>query len=485
MTVLLRKMESLGRSCRQSLWRCGVGAGGTREANLGIDGYRTKPRASSSYPRSYYGCHSFSTSSTGDDIRPEVAVGPPSSVPHVLEVASSEARRVISRAPRRSSSPTVSSSPREAVEAAQAMMALTSPTKSLAEAILANKTSVEQVACLHKAFLAVTSWCISLVSMETSLVDCGLDLARRAHDLSLPLHLPLYRSLATAIAKHSDDEVVDAILETANLAVSALHVTLEGSFFSDAILCLVEKKQISQAIELRTAIKDRYDVERLDNKAELEILNAITRDIGISGGGKGLEDLCAMFSKPDLDQLLSQSWTDSSEELFENYREALREASFQLDSSSDDEFDSSDDEFDSSDDEFYETKFDDEMMEFDEYERNTERITQETLARLRHIGQKTFAIRKKLSSLQGNDETGDIEHDNVAAIAEENESSDEETGDDITKEMVYLRDSRTWILPDVTHQLVQLNGGRKVFYTRDYEWQIFREVIDNYGGDDS
>jgi hypothetical protein len=145
------------------------------------------------------------------------------------------------------------------------MLALTSPTKPLAEAILNDEAPNDQVACLHRAFIQVTSWCISLVPSDSSLLQYALDLARRTRDLSLPLHLFLYRSLVAAIAQHSEEEdPISTILEVSALTVSALNVPLSASFFSGALVAFVEKNEIQKSIHLIRVMQEHRDIDMLD-----------------------------------------------------------------------------------------------------------------------------------------------------------------------------------------------------------------------------
>ena len=64
---------------------------------------------------------------------------------------------------------------------------------------------------------------------------------------------------------------------------------------------------------------------------------------------------------------------------------------------------------------------------------------------------------------------------------DEEQDNEEEELDSFAKDMVYMRDASSWMLPDVTLQLVKLNGDQDVLYTRQYEEQIFQQVIDSRG----
>ena len=489
MTVLYVH-KTLGRSYRQSLWRCGLSSerylGGYPSARTGV------------LVAPLFHVHSFSTSSNTDGLKTDYVTKTSTRTTNtpqkVLQVASSEARRLMAKAPKSSSSS--SSSPKDAMEAARAILALTSPTKPLAEAIMQDKSGNEQVACLHHALIAVTSWCISLIPLDESLMDSSMDLARRAHDLSLPLHLPLYRSLVTAIAQHSKDKgnAVASILETANLAVSALSVTLQGSFFFDALLALVEQQHIQQAVVLRRTMEERYDIDTMDIKASIEISMALQKSIQayIKDRVEGSRDLgqedaiieLSSMIRKSMDgiksQLRRQSRMSSISDMIaeENDEQALEDALQELE-----------DLYDSSD----EASSDDSDMEEDciasaqQLLNDIEQMEEDFNASLEDFIRKAKEIRSECGvsvQLRLNAETGDIEsfHISPSKEAKANTKDDEEDETDtMTKDMIYLRDSKSWVLPDVTPQLVKLNGGRNVFYTRQYEDQIMQEVIDNFG----
>ena len=48
--------------------------------------------------------------------------------------------------------------------------------------------------------------------------------------------------------------------------------------------------------------------------------------------------------------------------------------------------------------------------------------------------------------------------------------------DAMTNDIVYLQDSSSWVLPDVTSQLTKLNNGRDLLYTRKFEEQLLNTL---------
>jgi len=88
------------------------------------------------------------------------------------------------------------------------------------------------------------------------------------------------------------------------------------------------------------------------------------------------------------------------------------------------------------------------------------------------------------------DESDSDEDDSDSDSDLEDEShSDEDDSDDdyssdssssfhdaMTNDIVYLRDSSSWVLPDVTSQLTKLNNGRDLLYTRKFEEQLLNTL---------
>ena len=439
--------------------------GGAKEATMqqGSLLYNGEPRMSTLYS---YRRYTFSTSSSSDDLKPAVVTTRPSAtVPQVLEVASKEARQVSSKAPQSAS--LSSSSPKEAAEAAQAMLTLTSPSKPLAEAILVNKALAEQVACLHRAFLAVTSWCISLAPMDSTLLHSALDLAHRAHDLSLPFHLPLYRSLVTAVAEHSKDDPADTILEVSLLAASALNIPLSSSFFSDALIALVRTCQLREAIVLRNSMRERHDIYAIDSKLAMEILQVLKENVEASVEDPSLplderdaRELSKIFGTPllhDVDgaeeEYAKRTLSDSIAAFVAREADAMADVieDLELDTESEEDSDDSDGDWDD------DLEEDDERALSDDFLRSLTSHgdnIRELTSSLEDLIRKSKSKRSQEIEVRidMNAETGDIEKF-VLTPKEETGSSDDEEIDDMAKEMIYIRDSSAWMLPDVTHQL--------------------------------
>lgn len=366
------------------------------------------------------------------------------------------------------------------MEAAQAVMALTSPTKPLAEAILENKANSQQVFCLHKALVAVTSWCVSLVPRHERLLQSAIDLAHRAQDLSLPLNLPLYRSLVTAIAQYSKDEqdAVLTILEIANLATTALNTLLQASFFSDALLAFVQQGQIQQAIMLKQAIRNRFDVVHLDRQATLKILQALEQHVQQHVDNDNDNDdtrfdpaqvrrlfemLRPSFHTPKSSVIVMESLADRmAAEIIDE--QTLTDALQHLEDFVYEENDEDDSDSDEEDDEPQSSVSN--LTEFIFTERQVVDSLEEMLKRV-----------ESPNVLDASSQDDAVDEHTTTSQPDHDETNEER---EMTKQMVYLRDSTSWMLPDVTLQLVELNGGRDVFYTRQYEQEILKQVIESH-----
>ena len=218
----------------------------------------------------------------------------------------------------------------------------------------------DQVACLHRAFIQVMSWCISLVPSDSSLLQYALDLARHTRDLSLPLHLFLYRSLVAAITQHSEEEdPISAILEVSALAVSALNVPLSASFFSGALVAFVERNEIQKAIHLVRAMKERHDIIMDDALTAVAVVEALQeaafKDRDRQLDGSSACSLLTIVSGPLL-QSVDYSKVESLQQYLENTIESLMKRDWEEeDDDSDDEYDTDSGDQDDEDYDEYDT----------------------------------------------------------------------------------------------------------------------------------
>ena len=199
-----------------------------------------------------------------------------------LLYASQEAERVLQLASTRGRNLGPESAT-DSLSAANALLLVSNPSNRLVECIL-HKTSTSQIGSIHRAFLAMISWCLdtvefsegsSVVEEQTVTLEATLALARRAHDLRLPLHLPLYKRLMETFAtgKHASiGAPVQLITEIASWVVDALDAPMEASLFRSCICRLIEGRRLSDARELLTIMKIHYGIELLDFETTTEVL---------------------------------------------------------------------------------------------------------------------------------------------------------------------------------------------------------------------
>ena len=138
--------------------------------------------------------------------------------------------------------------------------------------------------------LAVTSWCLSVTSTDPSILHIVLDLSRRAADLSLPLHAPLYQKFAMEVAQHAHQRrqysqeqhqlqnvpsACSMILDISKSMHQALDVPVTESFFHQPLLSLVQNGQMEEAVDLIYGMKKRYKINSIGLEPAHDIIDVI------------------------------------------------------------------------------------------------------------------------------------------------------------------------------------------------------------------
>ena len=183
-----------------------------------------------------------------------------------------------------------------AMNAARTLLGVTHGTDSLAPIILdklstsecSNETAddSDDVTCLHRAFLIVTQSCLNLIPpsnlsdaasarslllKENEVLDCALKLSIRAHDLSLPFHLPLYQSLAIAVAENSSMDPLKWIFRLANW--TNFHIGhVDSTFFARPLVALCQRKRLADAANLIHTMNNVYGHKYIDPATTKEVL---------------------------------------------------------------------------------------------------------------------------------------------------------------------------------------------------------------------
>jgi hypothetical protein len=172
-----------------------------------------------------------------------------------VKTTSSEALRVMNLA-------NESKTAQDAEMAATRLLELTFPPDAMAS------NSPETQKDLHRSFLVVASLCLT----HPPQVELALELARRAQLLSMPFHLPLYQKLVTALAIHRHQKPGPLLLEVSLWASVALNTSLQASFFSDAMVALVQRSLYREALDLKSALKVQHGIEGLEGTASIRML---------------------------------------------------------------------------------------------------------------------------------------------------------------------------------------------------------------------
>jgi hypothetical protein len=189
-----------------------------------------------------------------------------------------------------------------------------------------HRKSTSETASLHRAFLAMSSWCLDHAQPNEALVDdveqqtvaleAALALARRAHVLTFPLHLPLYRRLMETLASGHHSSLgppVLLIMEVSSWVASTLDAPVDAALFLPCLCRLVEGRRLVDAIELLTCMRQHHGIEHLDPASMTDILRLLQRTkrddqaYSLSTQDSKAQDLTAQQDTPGLVTLLEAS----------------------------------------------------------------------------------------------------------------------------------------------------------------------------------
>jgi hypothetical protein len=195
----------------------------------------------------------------------------------LLEEATAESHRILDRRNRHGYRSLDSALDiQQAVDAAESLLNTTNATIPLARTINQGRADGDVIS-LHRAFLSVIQWGILL---QNPLVDSLLRLSARAHDLTLPFHIPLYKSLTKLIGEHLPlNSSAENILMVAGWARDEFG-PLSADFFSDSLLALVDRQRLNDVAHIIKGMKSVHQIDILDEcltKALLRRLKSTTR----------------------------------------------------------------------------------------------------------------------------------------------------------------------------------------------------------------
>ena len=456
-----------------------------------------------------------------------------SSLPKVLFFAAQEADRLstlaVTKHKRRGtiSALTEAANVTQALDAANALLIISRPSNALADAIL-HRTERLHIASLHRAFIAITSWCVDLIPLiqsdkettnsttadvASSILDRSLMVARRAYDLHLPFHLPLYQRLMTAVALHKTDTVASTILDISSWATSTLDAPMDAAFFSRSLTALIRRQRLSDVVDLLVGMRSRHEIVHLDEDITMEVLMHVSNVIrqALEDPASSLQEAQATkivallelsvlhimetrqaseFIREDrLASLLSSLEDDEMGALLDRIAQAEEEehdADGIYDDTSDD--DSDEEGFSSDEDRIEHGRRCPDPLDLAVNSIMTKSMTSD---KAKHL---LPALIKHASSVPGDSNerghprireisfpAGD---DMIHAKLDIDTDSDLTDDDDDFDEMLYSRTKEDlYQFPDVTAQMVELNGGRTFRFTRSFEDIIWARDYedDSYG----
>lgn len=308
------------------------------------------------------------------------------------------------------------------------------------------------VTSLHNAFISVINWLCSTLSeypIETVeqrdffdrtvrmpskasiLLTHMMHLTERSEDLDLPLSIPQYQNIAAMIAKHSSSSNIASILLDLSRKVnkiygdqiSGLVGPIKCHFFSEALEELLERNRISDMVDLLKGSLEVYKFS-VDLQTGTDLLAKLKNKVDECVNNKTHTDfleadameLALILQKPIIEELTLKK------KEWENYNKKVDETFGHI------VIDEGDFENDDDDD------FDDDF---------------------------------------------NIHADDPSYKLSDSNDEFEEVHQSMVKEMIYLRDDTTWLIPDVTSQLRRLNPDDCLFFTKDFEEDLISELMDD------
>ena len=167
----------------------------------------------------------------------------------------------------------------ETLRAAERLLAVSRPPTNLVEVISEQQNS-PQYATLHRVFLQVISRLLdhahatALLDHRVAVLQTSLLMARRIHELGLPMHLPLHQRLVHSFAKWGtllmEESPARLVLEAASWSP---FVTADT--FNVSLCCLIESRQFADAAELLKGMRVDYKLERMEIPDVRDVLVAL------------------------------------------------------------------------------------------------------------------------------------------------------------------------------------------------------------------
>uniref|UniRef100_A0A7S2EWJ7 Uncharacterized protein n=1 Tax=Ditylum brightwellii TaxID=49249 RepID=A0A7S2EWJ7_9STRA len=436
--------------------------------------------------------------------------------------------------------PNSAAAEKEAAEAADALLALTS-SPTFVNVVASREEPHDphhDLSALHSAFLSVTTWCCSvcLHAAETAAVNSSttsnthtrtlhqklIELTERAAQLRLPLHLPLYSQIANALSTASCIEGKKAIdISNENLSNSLMDLIktmkhsldisgpIDSIFYSKPLLNLVKYGQIRGAIDFMKGMMKEEEgfhhesgILKIEYNVIIELLSMMEKRAmsDMKNGTQTLNESDAM----ELALLLQEAATAQHEH---QNKDSLADKDGVDDNDIDNKLTLSGID-PSNTAKLIEmiiaaaspqssTDFDDDDFDDDDDENNefSEDVTNETMEAIRHA-----AARNSKEEGQGPLKTGENIDEAVSSTNSPSAMtpdvhivSDKDFEEFNLMNYVYMRsntpsslsnsDNSTSLaqkfdLPDISSQLVRLNKGNEIKFTAEYEHSLLEEILD-------
>jgi hypothetical protein len=372
------------------------------------------------------------------------------------------------------------------------------------------------VSVLHRAFLALTTKCLDAIRItETTpskeraetLLKLALDLSKRAHRLGLPFHLPLYQRLmeVTALTRaksNTADGISTDILDVASHTESlGSIVPLQCAMFRPALMALIASKRFDDVVDLLNGMRDRHGLVVLDRQTASEIyvnLHSVVkgsfcirlesrRDLPESS----VTEIVAMLEPSIL--TFSNEWANETKAKHDKLKHLLEsldefEMESMISSLNEKESEEEPEDYVSDDDTDEYLDVDNNLLmlsakKIDPLDQAvhviiTKRVKNETTKAIFADMVRDFSNLSnfpKFVSVTAN--LTNEEEENLDVWSDLSSDSDD---DDDEERMGHWMNSRRNRFPDITAQIVMLNNGRSLKFTRSYENMMWM----NYGDED-
>lgn len=366
---------------------------------------------------------------------------------------------------------------------------------------------------LHESFLKVTQWCIlasaaptdfvasrSAAKQKARLVKRAMELAIRGEKLGLPPHIPLYNQLAVACGVHVGPWAVLKVLASLQRLLFPQQISdAQPQFFEDCIKAMIRIGKYQEVVQLMKGMREDYTVEfrpelafqvaklmeehSLHGMYEEEMLpfmeqmtesvqkhqsnmyQRVKKDLNASLVAAGVADVHLSYINSMLDDIQRKKYSTTLLD-----EKALED---------EDEFDSDGTVVDMDELESIVALWEDDDVEVPVV--NGSRILA-TDGAANLAKQVVLAAPGEEEEIHASSQIPrpSVPSDAVGGMVALREKLHREQCD----EMIYIRDTASWILPDLVQSMMETTGEGKFFYTREFEEELIRQIEDS-GLDDS